>query len=200
MPNDWSVVKALMKNFYDLYKNVIRFNYFYDAKENEMMYTKSLGLLLAALIVTGCTDKSTTDAPKSETAQQLEKKNDVASKEEHAHGSGPNGGVVFDLGKYHAEFTVDHPKNQCMILFIGNDEKTPVAVTAKDLTLTTKETKTEDGKVVPPMTVKLVPQDETDGKATKFVGTDPGIGNVADFEGTVLGEVDGKPSQGEFKE
>jgi len=50
------------------------------------------------------------------------------------------------------------------------------------------------------MTVKLVPQNEADGKATKFVGTDPGIGNVADFEGTVLGEVDGKPSQGEFKE
>ncbi|WP_339735548.1 hypothetical protein [uncultured Gimesia sp.] len=166
-----------------------------------MMYTKSLGLLLAALIVTGCADKGTTDAPKSETAQQPEKKNEVASKEEHApHGSGPNGGVVFDLGKYHAEFTVDHPKHECMILFIGNDEKTPVAVTAKELTLTTKETKTKEGKVVPPMTVKLFPQDETDGKATKFLGTDPGIGNVADFEGTVLGEVDGKPSQGEFKE
>ena len=71
---------------------------------------------------------------------------------------------------------------------------------AKELTLTTKETRTKEGKVVPPMTVKLSPVDEADGKAAKFVGTDPSIGNVADFAGTVLGEVDGKPSQGDFTE
>ncbi len=28
----------------------------------------------------------------------------------------------------------------------------------------------------------------------------PGLGNVADFEGTVTGEIDGKPSSGDFKE
>jgi len=89
-----------------------------------MMYTKLLGLLLAAFIVTGCADKGTTDASKTETTPKPEKQNAAASTEEHApHGSGPNGGVVFDLGKYHAEFTVDHPKHECMILFIGNDEK-----------------------------------------------------------------------------
>lgn len=168
-----------------------------------MMYTKILSLILATSIVTGCSEKSSTNTPTAKTTPQPEKKNEVDSNKEHAphaHGAGPNGGVVFDLGKHHAEFTVDHAKHECMILFIGNDEKTPVAVTAQELTLTTKETKTEEGKVVPSMTVKLVPQDENDGKATKFVGTDPGIGNVAVFEGTVLGEVDGKPSQGEFKE
>lgn len=74
----------------------------------------------------------------------------------------------------------------------------PVSVTATELTLTTKEAKTVDGKVVPPMTVKLLPIDASEGKAVKFVGTDPGISNVADFAGTVLGEVDGKASQGEF--
>jgi hypothetical protein len=40
----------------------------------------------------------------------------------------------------------------------------------------------------------------TDGKSTTFVGADPGIGNVADFAGTVSGEIDGKPVMGEFKE
>jgi hypothetical protein len=45
-----------------------------------------------------------------------------------------------------------------------------------------------------------VPRDEKDGKASKFVGTDPGLGNVADFEGTVIGEIGDKPSQGAFKE
>lgn len=120
----------------------------------------------------------------------------------HAHGSGPNGGVVFDMGKYHAEFTVDHPKKECTVLFVTGDatDAKPLPVTATELTLTTKETKTADGTVVAPMTVKLLPTDAQDGKAAKFVGTDEGIGNVADFEGTVLGEIDGKPSQGTFKE
>ena len=58
----------------------------------------------------------------------------------------------------------------------------------------------DKGKVVPPMTIALKPVDAKDGKASKFVGTDPGVGNVADFEGIVLGEIDGKPSKGEFKE
>jgi hypothetical protein len=87
-----------------------------------------------------------------------------------------------------------------MVLILGDDEARPMPVAAAELTLTTKETATAEGKTVPPLTIKLLPQDAADGKASKFVGTDPGIGNVADFEGTVLGEIDGKPSQGEFKE
>ena len=100
----------------------------------------------------------------------------------------------------HGEFTVDHDKKECTVLILGDDEKTPTAVATKELTLTTKETKTKDGKAVPPMTIKMLPRDEKDGKASKFVGTDPGLGNVADFEGTVTAVIDGKPSTGEFKE
>ena len=108
--------------------------------------------------------------------------------------------MVFDLGKFHAELDIKHPKKEMYILILGNDEKTPVAVAAKDLTVVTKEAKGKNGEVVKAMTIKLKPVDEKDGKASKFVGTDPGLGNVADFEGTVLGEIDGKPSKGEFKE
>jgi hypothetical protein len=155
-----------------------------------------LGLLVAALAVTSCSPQSgTTPAAKDQEAAK-----DTGKKAAHTHGKGPNGGVVFDLGKYHAEFTVDHDKKECMVLVLGQDEKTPTPVAAKELTVTTKETKTKEAKTVPPMTIKLVPRDESGGKATRFVGTDPGLGNVADFEGTVLGEIDGKPSQGEFKE
>ena len=68
------------------------------------------------------------------------------------------------------------------------------------MTLTTKPTKTKDGQAVAPLTIKMLPTDAKEGKAAKFVGTDPGLGNVADFEGTVLGEIGGKPSQGSFKE
>lgn len=156
-----------------------------------------LGLLALTVAITGCAEK--TDAPDTKTEAKTTKTENT-QEEKHAHGTGPNGGVVFDLGAHHAEFTVDHPKKECYVLVIGDDEKTPTAVTATELTLTTKETKTENGKVVPPMTITMMPQDAADGKASKFVGSDPGIGNVADFEGTVVGEIDGKPAQGTFKE
>lgn len=152
-----------------------------------------LGMLVAALAATGCEKKA-------EPTKVEEKKG--GKEDDHAHGEGPNGGVVFDLGKYHAEFTVDHPKKECTILIVTGDNKDakPLPVAAKELTLTTKETKTKEGKVVPPMTVRLLPTDAKDGKASRFVGTDPGIGNVADFAGTVTAVIDGKPSTGEFKE
>ncbi|MHC4880164.1 MAG: hypothetical protein ACYTGL_27255 [Planctomycetota bacterium] len=166
------------------------------------MMTWSSGLLVLALTVTGCSDgrDTTTDTGATgQTSPPADVSTDAPA--EHApHGAGPNGGVIFDLGKYHAEFTVDHDKQTVMLLIVGNDEKTPVPITAEELTLTTKEARTADGTVVPAMTIALSPQDEQDGKATIFTGTDPGIGNVADFDGTVLGLIDGKPSQGEFSE
>ena len=155
--------------------------------------TLAITLVVTAIAFTGCGQPAST--PKADA------RNGGGKKEaEHAHGKGPNGGVIFDLGKHHAEFTVDHAKKECTILVLGADEKSSKPVAAKELTLTTKTTKTKDGKAVSPMTIKMLPKDEKDGKSTKFVGTDPGLGNVADFEGTVLGEIDGKPSQGEFKE
>jgi hypothetical protein len=114
------------------------------------------------------------------------------------------------MGKYHAEFTVEHPKKEVTLLFLKDvegkkeSEWAPLAVDAKEFTLSIKETKVSEGadkgKVVAPMTITLKPADAKDGKASKFVGTDPGIGNVADFAGTVIGEIEGKPSQGEFAE
>src|SRR6266508_3636234 len=117
-----------------------------------MKYVKTvtLALLVAALTLTGCSQK--TDTKPSTDGKGAAK--EVGSKADHApHGQGPNGGVVFDLGKYHAEFTVDHDRKQCMVVVLGSDEKTPTAVAASDLTLTTKETKTKEGMVVPPMTI-----------------------------------------------
>jgi len=75
-------------------------------------------------------------------------------------------------------------------------------VAAKEFTLTTKETKTKDGKVVRPMTIKLTPPEGAakDGKAATFVGTDPGLEHVADHAGTVVGEIGGKPASGTVTE
>jgi len=164
-----------------------------------MRYTKLIGFgLMAVALVTGCGEKTSSTIGGS---KSTEKK--ASNKEDnHAHGKGPNGGIIFDLGKYHAEFTVDHPAKEATVLFVTGDDKDakPVPVAAEELILTTKETKTKEGKVVPPMIVKLLPKDAKDGKASRFVGTDPGIGNVADFEGTVTSKIDGKPASGNFKD
>ncbi|CAN5280241.1 hypothetical protein BH11PLA2_BH11PLA2_31220 [soil metagenome] len=153
-------------------------------------------LLLSAFALAGC------DKPASPASTAKVDPPKGGTEEKHDHGKGPNGGVVMDLGKYHAEFTVDHDKKECTILFVTADDKDAKAlpVTCKELTVTTKPSKTKEGTVVPAMTIKMLPKDEKEGKAAKFVGTDLTLGNVADFEGTVTGEIDGKPSQGTFKE
>lgn len=176
-----------------------------------MLSTKSicLSLVMATLTLSGCGQKPN-DAPAAKKESESDHghphpRKDVTEKG-HSHGSGPNGGVIFDLGKYHAEFTVDHPAQECTVLFVTGDgaDAQPLPVAATEFTLSIKETAVKEGadkgKIVPPMTVTLKPADAQEGKASKFTGTDPGIGNVADFEGTVLGEIDGKPSQGTFKE
>ena len=165
-----------------------------------MKYMKwtSSALLVAALTATSCSEPA--DVKKPATEKPAASSTDNGEDHEHSHGSGPNGGVVFDLGRHHAEFTVDHDKQQCTVLILGDDETTPTAVAADELTLIINETKTADGKVVEAMTIALQPEDAEDGKASKFGGSDAGIGNVADFDGTVSGEIDGKPAQGEFKE
>jgi len=159
-----------------------------------MKYLKMMApvLLVAALCSAGCSKPSDSTPAKTGTS--------AAPVAEHTHGPGPNGGVVFEVGSRHAEFTVDHGKKECTLLFLGDDEKTPTAVASTEFVLSIKETKTADGTVVSPMTVAMQPVNATDGKAVTFVGADPGIGNVADFAGTVSGEIDGKPAMGEFKE
>lgn len=110
------------------------------------------------------------------------------------------------MGKYHAELRVSQPEKTMAVAFIGEVKGKPekewplMPVAATEFTLTTKATETKEGKEVPPMTITLKPKDAKDGKAAVFVGTDPGVGNVADFAGTVTGQIDSKPSSGEFKE
>ncbi|MCE9531283.1 MAG: hypothetical protein K8T89_09200 [Planctomycetes bacterium] len=153
-----------------------------------MKYAKVLGLgvMFATFTLTAC-DKKTDPSG--------DKKN-----EHKAHGKGPNNGVVFDLGAVHAEFSVVHPDKQCTLLILEEDEKTLLPIDAEKFTVTTKETKTKDGKVVPPLTIEMWPKDKKDGKTSKFVGDHPELVNVADFEGIVIGEINKKGAKGTFKE
>jgi predicted small lipoprotein YifL len=162
-----------------------------------------LALLLGALA--GCGDKKPTDDKKPDSSKDSAKKSgDKKDKkdDEHEHGPGPNGGTIFDLGKDHAEFTVYRDKKECVVLMIdGHDAKAKLlAVAATELTLTTKATKAKDGKDVPALTVTLKPTDAKDGKATKFVGAHAEFAREVAFEGVVVGEIDKKPAEGDFKQ
>lgn len=151
-------------------------------------------LLVSAIVMAGCKhENAATKPPVIKTP---------SATEAHAHGIGPNGGIVFELGKYHAEFTVDHDKKECTVVVLSADEKNPqpIKVAATELLLTTNETKTTDGKVIPRLTIKLLPKNDAGNKGSIFVGSDAGLGSVANFAGIVIGEIDGKPSQGEFRE
>ena len=110
-----------------------------------MKYLKvsTASLVIAALTASGCSrSNETKPAPASNGAATA-----GSEAAPHAHGTGPNGGVVFDFGSHHAEFTVDHPKQQCTILVLGDDEKTPLPVAASSFILNIQETKTAEGKV-----------------------------------------------------
>lgn len=153
----------------------------------------SVALLFVSFVAVGCSGSDKKD--KTDDKKDKEKETD-----KHTHGKGPNGGVVFDFGKNHGEFTVDHDKKECTLLILGSDEKTIKPVAAKDLTVNIKATKTKEGKDVPAMEIKMAAQGAVDGKASKYVGKDPSLAMKADFEGSVVGEIDGKPTQGTFKE
>lgn len=159
-----------------------------------MKIAKILGAMVLAAVVIGCDEKKPAPTGGNKPAGG-------AKEDNHVHGKGPNGGIVFDLGKYHGELKIDHDKKEMTIFMLGADEKTPTAIACKELTVTTKEAKAEKGgAVVKSMTIKLTPKDEKDGKATTFSGTDPGLATEAEHEGAVTGVIDGKPAKGEFKE
>lgn len=157
---------------------------------------------LALLAVTGCgTDAKTANADKSSHSHDAEHGHDHEhghshSHEGHSHGVGPHGGTVADWGggKFHVEFTVDHNKQEATVYVLGTDEKTTVPIDAAEIALTIKEPSIN-------ATLKASPQEgDPEGKASRFVGTDKGLGVVREYEGSISGVVDGTPYSGTFKE
>ena len=116
--------------------------------------------------------------------------------EDHSHGAGPHKGVIADMagGKYHIEFTVDHPKKEAVVYILGGDGKTPAPIKTDKLTLTIIDPKF-DVELTP------LPQDgEVDGMSSRFAGTHDNLGKVQEFAGSVTTEVDGTPYSADFKE
>jgi len=148
----------------------------------------ALGVLSLGLSAFGC-GKSDGDKKKDETPVKKNGHGDDGD-----HGEGPHGGTVIEFGKYHGEFVVDHGKKQATVYILDGKVKNAVPVAAEKLLLNIKT----------PMfqaELKAMPQDtDPKGKSSRFVATHENLGKEQEFEGTVSGEIDGKPYVGDFKE
>lgn len=158
-----------------------------------MMRREVMGLLLVALMV-GCSGTATTGS------KPKDKDKNVVKSGGHQHGDGPNGGVIFDLGKYHAEFKPDHGKKEATIWILGADEKTAVPVAVEKLEVDIDEVKAK-GVAAFMVELKAMPlEGEKDGKSSRFVGQHDSFGVETEFAGTARAVIEGKPSSGKFVE
>ncbi len=158
------------------------------------------GMILAAvcglfLMSAGCgedTADSTDNKDNSANKANSSSGNDSGG---HAHGAGLHGGAVADAagGKYHFEFTVDHPTQQATIYILGSDGKTASPIDSDQLLLSIND---------PAFQVDLmpVPMDGESGGSSRFVGKHESLGIVQEFAGTISGTVGGTPVAADFKE
>lgn len=116
----------------------------------------------------------------------------------HRHGKGPHQGIVFDLGKYHAEFVHRPEAAQADLYMLDDDEESPLAVAVGELLLTIQAVKDAAGKTLSQTTIPLVAQDVIGGKTKRLLARDPILGKAASFRGTIAGDIEGKPVLGTF--
>lgn len=154
----------------------------------------TLAIALAATWALGCGETKTETVKSASTAKPAAPA--AGGAEDHSHGAGPHKGVIADLGggKYHIEFTVDHPKKEATVYVLGGDAKTPAPIKTDKLTLNINDPKFE---------VELTPaplEGESAGTASRFTGTHDNLGKVQEFAGTITTEVEGTPYTADFKE
>jgi hypothetical protein len=114
----------------------------------------------------------------------------------HSHGEGPHHGTIADWGggKYHVEFTVDHDKQEATVYVLGDDAKTAAPLKAETIELSINEPAFQ-------VTLNAAPQTgDPAGAASRFVGKHEKLGVVHEFAGSIVGEIDGTPYAGDFKE
>ena len=158
-------------------------------------------LLAGALTVTvalcGCgggssAAKTTTGTGKGDPATLTTAKADGNDHDHHA--PGPHGGVVFDWGKYHAEFTVDHDKKTATVYILKANMKSALAIKGEKMQIAFK---------APAFNLELKPmpgEGDPMGSSSRYVGTDPRLGVKQEFAGTLIGTVGDKVYQDDFAE
>jgi hypothetical protein len=154
-----------------------------------MKNAKLLGLSasLVGLFAVGCSKPANAPKPDDKKAEQVAHKQDD-------HGEAPHGGTIFEFAKGHAEFVVDHSKKQVTVYILGEDLKKNDPIPAAKLLLSFKNPQFQTDLVAAPQV------GDPTGKSSRFVATHDNFGKEQEFEGTVSGEIDGKPYLGDFKE
>jgi hypothetical protein len=115
---------------------------------------------------------------------------------EHQHDAGPHGGAIADWGRgvYHVEFTVNHQQKQATIYVLTSDAKTPAAIPTEKIQVSIIE---------PLFDIELTAQPQEgdrNDRSSRFVAQHDNFGIVREFEGTIVGQIDGVPYTGEFRE
>ena len=159
-------------------------------------------VISSAALIIGCDSKKPESAASGDASKPGEHVHEDGTvhkdhvDEDHAHGEGPHGGTIANWGdgKFHAEFTVDHDKQEATVFILGDDEKTASPIDAQEITLAIKDPAFQ-------VMLKASPQaGDVDGKASRFVGNHENLGIVKEYEGSMSGTVDGTPYSGDFKE
>ncbi len=146
------------------------------------------GVLGCALVV-GCGQP-----PAAATKPEVKGDKEKAKDDDHDHGPGPHKGTVLELGKYHGEFTVDHPTKTATVYVLDGGVKNAAPIAAGKLGLSIKSPAFQ-------VDMKAMPQEgDPPGKASRFVAVHDNFGKEQEFEGTVNVVIDGKPYAGDFKE
>lgn len=161
-----------------------------------------VALCIALATSTGCGSPAANMAAKPDAGHGHDHAKDQGHDHGHDHGhghdGGPHGGTVADWGggKYHVEFTVDHDQQTATVYILGGDAKTAAPLAAKDgeLLLSIREPAFE-------VSLKAAPlEGEAAGKASRYTGKHASLGKVQEFAGSIIGEIDGTPYSGDFKE
>lgn len=146
-----------------------------------------LGVLVVGLSMVGCNQPS--DSTTKTDDKKTSKKHD-----DHDHGEAPHGGTIIEFGKYHGEFVVDHAKKTATVYILDDNVKNPVPIAATKLQLSIEQPQFQVDLIADPQ------EGDPMGKSSRFVATHDNFGKEQQFEGTLSGEVDGKPYLGDFKE
>ncbi|OUT56993.1 MAG: hypothetical protein CBB71_16980 [Rhodopirellula sp. TMED11] len=164
----------------------------------------ALSAAIGLFVVAGCNQQSATPTPDSTPPAETstdQASGDVEEGQDHSvvghtHGAGPHDGTIADWGggKYHAEFTVDHDKQEATVYILGPDEKTATPIKAEEILLIIKDPAME-------VTLKATPQDDDPADAaSRYVGNHEKLAVVQEYAGTITGVIDGTPYSGDFAE
>lgn len=154
--------------------------------------TTACGLLLAVMLAVGCSQKPGGPPPAAQNG---------AGRDEHAHPvEGLHGGELIELGKeeYHAELVHDEKAGTITVYILDAPAKAAVPIDAAEVTINLKH----QGQAKQHKLVALPDANDPQGKSSRFVSTDPELGEDLEHEGAepqLVVAINGKQYRGKIE-